>query len=351
MVFLSKRSVGKRGYVQREFRRVLEHTEEIPLGQIHIIPVRLDDCEVPREFTRYQWANLEEAGEFERIVEALYLGIEQRGLPVPKPSASEPLASEPKVSPEPSPTSVVTPPEAPRVVTPETFTNNIGMTFVRIAAGRFLMGSPQSDAQAHSDEKPQHEVWISEPFYLGIHPVTQGQWEAVMGSNPSRFQGDPQRPVERVSWDDVQVFLERLSERDGRAYRLPSEAQWEYACRAGSTGAYCFGDDVGELVNYAWYDANSGNTTHPVGEKQANAWGLYDMHGNVWEWCQDFYSDYQATAATDPRGPDAGAHRVIRGGCWSYSAQLVRSAYRVALGPALRVDYLGFRCSSSEASE
>jgi formylglycine-generating enzyme required for sulfatase activity len=195
-------------------------------------------------------------------------------------------------------------------------------------------------------------VTISQPFYLGSHPVTQAQWEAVMGSNPSRFGGKPEHPVEGVSWDEVQQFLQRLNaRRDGNIYRLPSEAQWEYACRAGSTGAYCFGDDEEQLGAYAWYDDNSGGMTHPVGQKQPNAWGLYDMHGNVWEWVQDWHGPYTAESVTDPSGPTTGAHRVVRGGGWGRPAQGARSADRLWDRPGNRLVSLGFRCLSSALSQ
>ncbi len=233
---------------------------------------------------------------------------------------------------------------------PETITNSIGMTLVRIPAGSFMMGSPDWDTDAYDDEKPQHQVTISQAFYLGIHPVTQAQWQEVMGNNPSHFQGNSQHPVENVSSDDAQQFLERLSELDRRRYTLPREAQWEYACRAGSSGRYCFGDDISQLGNYAWYEDNADGTTHPVGQKQANTWGLYDMHGNVWEWCEAWLGNYQATAVTDPSGPSAGASRVIRGGSWVNSARNARSAYCDRSPPGFRVDFLGFRCLRSEVS-
>ena len=338
LVFLSERSVGKIGYVQREFRWAMYRSEEMPEGYIHTIPVKLDDCAVPRRFSRHQWANLHENGAFDRIVRALHYGLDQRGEPIPEPNAA----------PRPSPS------VPPHTAQPEidTITNDLGMTFVRIPAGVFTMGSPDSDRYAYDNEKPAHQVTISQPFYLGVHPVTQAQWQAVMGSNPSRFEGKPRHPVERVSWDEAQQFLQRLNERrDGYRYALPSEAQWEYACRAGSAGAYCFGDDESQLGAYAWCSDNASGSTHPVGEKQPNAWGLYDMHGNVWEWCQDWYGDYAADAVTDPSGPATGASRVFRGGGWSSSARGVRSAYRNGFHPGLRDVYLGFRCLSSAPSK
>src|SRR4029434_679147 len=156
--------------------------------------------------------------------------------------------------------------------------NSLGMPFVLVPAGEFLMGS----ADGADDERPVHTVRISQPFYLGQYAVTQAQLQAVMESNPSQFTGDPNRPVEQVSWEDVQEFIRRLHAREGgAAYRLPTEAEWEYAARAGSTTAYCFGDDPRQLREYAWYSENSGGQTHPVGQLKPSAWGLYDMHGNV----------------------------------------------------------------------
>ena len=225
---------------------------------------------------------------------------------------------------------------------------------VLIPAGEFMMGSPDSDKDAYAGEKPQHRVRITRPFYLGKYLVTQEQWEAVMGNNPSGFKG-PKNPVEQVSWDDCQKFLEKLNAKVGTEHGkfvLPTEAQWEYACRAASSTRYCFGDDQSGLGEYAWYGANSGNKTHPVGEKKPNAWGLYDMYGNVWEWCADGYDDgYHANSPTDdPTGPATGA-RVIRGGRWFDSAGGCRSAFRSNFGPAIRCSYLGLRVSLVPADE
>ncbi len=230
-------------------------------------------------------------------------------------------------------------------------TNSIGMKLTLIPAGEFMMGSPDSALDA-SSAKPQHRVRITKPFYLGATEVTQGQYEKVMGSNPSRFkESGPDAPVEQVSLEDAQEFCRKLSElaeekKAGRRYRLPTEAQWEYACRAGNAEKYCYGDDESRLGDYAWYSKNSDGKTHQVGQKKANAWGLYDMHGNVWEWCEDWYDGmYYADFPTDdPTGPPGGSYRVHRGGGWNYFAWVCRSAARSNYGsPGYRDPDLGFR--------
>jgi len=233
----------------------------------------------------------------------------------------------------------VSPPE-PRLI------DRFGIAFILIPSGTFQMGSERGS----DDEKPVHTVRLSRPFYLGIYPVTQRQWKAVMGSNPSRFQG-PEHPVEQVSWDKVQEFIRSLNTHEGRAlYRLPTEAEWEYAARAGATGDYSFGDDVTQLSRYAWYEDNARGTTHPVGQLRPNSWGLYDMHGNVWEWVQDWYNNQEyarrttrGTAVVDPAGPAAGSDRVDRGGSWLHTARYCRSAYRLDDAPGLRYGGLGVR--------
>ena len=232
-----------------------------------------------------------------------------------------------------------------------TYTNGIGMEFVLIPAGSFEMGCPSDSEACSDDEKPRHRVTISQPFYLGKFEVTQPQWESVMTDtpNPSSFKGRD-RPVENVSWEDVQKFIEKLNAKEGHnRYRLPTEAEWEYAARAGSTTAYSFGDDAGRLGHYAWYLSNAGTETYPVGQKQPNAWGLHDMHGNVWEWVQDWYDAnyYSAGAALDPLGPGAGEYRVLRGGSLYYDARECRSAYRGRNGPDVRSSNGGFRLALS----
>jgi formylglycine-generating enzyme required for sulfatase activity len=220
--------------------------------------------------------------------------------------------------------------------------NSIGMKFKPILGGTFTMG----DANGDADEAP-HQVTLTRAFELGVYEVTQEQYKKVMGTTPSEFKG-PQNPVEMVSWDDAVEFCRNLSampaeKKAGYIYRLPTEAEWEYACRAGTTTKYCFGDSDSALGDYAWYDENSGNTTHPVGGKKPNPWGLYDMHGNVWEWCQDWYGDYPSGSVTDPQGVKSGSPRVNRGGSWYDTALYARSAARDGYSPDLRFYDLGFR--------
>ena len=241
--------------------------------------------------------------------------------------------------PTPDPTPVATPVEDMEL--PES-ADSIGMEFKLIPAGTFTMG----DASGDDDETP-HEVTLTKPFKMGIHEVTQAQYEQVMGVNPSEFKG-ANNPVENVSWDDAVEFCRRLSELPaekaaGNVYRLPTEAEWEYACRAGTTTKYSFGDDESDFGEYGWYWENSGRTTHPVGSKLPNAWGLYDMHGNVWEWCQDWYGDYPSGSVTDPSGATSSSRRVSRGGGWYITADDCRSAVRGRSLPSLPFYRLGFR--------
>jgi len=204
----------------------------------------------------------------------------------------------------------------------------VTMEFVWIEPGTFAMGSLPSEPDRNADEGPQREVTILRGFWLGKYEITQTQWEGVMGSNPSFFNG-PDRPVERISWHDVRDFIARLNAVGEEIFRLPTEAEWEYACRAGTTTRWSFGDDESSLPDYAWYSGNnSPDETKDVGEKRPNPWGLHDMHGNVAEWCQDWYGSYSSSAQTDPTGPASGSARVPRGGDYDNRARGVRSAYR-----------------------
>ena len=221
----------------------------------------------------------------------------------------------------------------------ETLTNSIGTKFALIPAGEFIMGSEDFDWS-----KPVHTVKIRTPFYLGIYPVTQREWNAIMGNNPSKFNGND-LPVETVSWNKVQDFIKKLNEKESTdKYRLPSEAEWEYAARAGTTTRYSFGDDDSKLGEYAWYSKNSGGKAHPVGKKGANPWGLYDVHGNVWEWVQDEWHDTYNGAPDDGSAWEngIGAYR-NRGGSWFNYAWNCRSASRNYDVPGYRYLDLGFR--------
>ena len=213
---------------------------------------------------------------------------------------------------------------------PRELHNSLGMEFVLIEAGTFAMGAPPPEPGRFDDET-LHQVTLSQPFYLGKYEVTQAQWQAVMGRNPSHFSAcGGTCPVERISWEDTQAFITALNAREGGAvYRLPTEAEWEYAARAGTQTAYHFGDDAARLEQYGWYADNSGGRSHPVGQKQPNAWGVFDMHGNVWEWVHDGDGAYPTGAVTDPRGPRTeSSHRVIRGGGWRSTARGCRAAFR-----------------------
>jgi formylglycine-generating enzyme required for sulfatase activity len=224
-------------------------------------------------------------------------------------------------------------------------------TFVQIPEGEYMMGSEKDKDDENSvpqysisrleivigEEKPVHQVKISS-FEIGKYELTQEQWQSVMGRNPSEFIG-ANLPVEKVSWNDAQEFIKKLNARnDGYTYRLPTEAEWEYACRAGSTGDY-----AGKLDEMAWYRKNSDNKTHPVGQKKPNAWGLHDMHGNVWEWCLDWSGNYSESQSSNPAGSRTGIFRVIRGDGYLRDAAGCRSAFRNGYSPIYSKNDLGLR--------
>ena len=223
-----------------------------------------------------------------------------------------------------------------------TLPGGAAMEMIWCEPGTFMMGSPATEVGRFEDE-PLHRVTLTKGFWLGKYEVTQHQWQSVMGSNPARFKGDD-FPVESVSWEDCQEFIHKVNAVLPCKVRLPTEAEWEYACRAGS-GAAVSGS--GTLDEMAWYDANSDSRTHSVGKNQANAWGFYDMHGNVLEWCADWFGKSDAQSV-DPKGPPVGTFRVLRGGCWFFYARDCRSAYRLKRDPALRNAIYGFRIASSE---
>jgi formylglycine-generating enzyme required for sulfatase activity len=234
---------------------------------------------------------------------------------------------------------------------------------VWIPPGAFVMGSPEDEIDRSQNEAPPTTVTISRGFWMGQREVTQAEYEAVIGRNPSWFNGvrlstdhgtDLSRPVEMVNWNDAVTFCAVLTEREVAAgripadygFRLPTEAEWEYACRAGATTRYSFGDDINtsQLSDYAWWQGNSGGETHSTGQKIPNPWGLYDMHGNVYEWCQDYYADNLSGGnVTDPQGPLGGSDRVVRGGFWLRDAGDCRSAHRSGRSPDTDYSGVGFR--------
>ena len=238
---------------------------------------------------------------------------------------------------------------------PEDYTNSIGMKLKLIPAGEFMMGSPEDEEYRGNDEQ-QHRVRITKPFHLGTTEVTQGQWQQVMGSQPwSGGEGVKEGSdfaATYVSWDDAMEFCSKLSEKEGQTYRLPTEAQWEYTCRAGSRTAYNFGDSHDDLSDCAWWGGILGDGNcqdeqyaHLVGQKRGNAWGLYDTHGNVWEWCHDWYGEgyHEGLSKDDPTGPTTGSYRVYRGGAWYGNAWICRTANRDWNAPDIRDSRLGFR--------
>jgi len=234
----------------------------------------------------------------------------------------------------------------------ESYTNSIGMTFILLPTGTFMMGSPSDEPSRNKHNENQHQVILTQPFYMQLTEVTQAQWEAVMGSNPSYFSGCPTCPVEHVTWYDVQTFIRYMNARGEGTYNLPTEAQWEYAARAGSTTAFYNGGFTPDVSGYdpnldviGWYRYNSGYETHPVAQKTPNVWGLYDMSGNVWEWCRDWYSDsyYDLGTMIDPTGPSSGLYRVVRGGSLGEFPSCCRSAYRNGFIPDVENGGTGFR--------
>jgi formylglycine-generating enzyme required for sulfatase activity len=230
------------------------------------------------------------------------------------------------------------------------FTNGLGMKFVWIPPGSFMMGSPKEEKE-RGDEETHHKITLSKGFYMGIYTVTQEQWKEIMGNNPSFYKGEKNLPVETVSWEDCQKFIKKLREKDKKPYRLPTEAEWEHACRAGTKTPFSFGETIStDQANY------NGNVTYgngkkgvyrekttPVGSFPSNAFGLHDMHGNVLQWCQDWYGDYQQKDVLDPQGPEKGENRVLRGSSWGSFPVNCRSAFRYGVGPGNRGYNDGFR--------
>ena len=225
--------------------------------------------------------------------------------------------------------------------------DGISIDMVKVEAGTFMMGATSEMKDPYSDEKPVHQVTLTNDYYMGKYEVTQALWQAVMGSNPSNFKGD-NLPVENVNWNDCQEFISKLNSLTGRKFRLPTEAEWEYAARGGKKSRGYQYSGSRKISDVAWYEGNSRSKTHPVGRKQANELGIYDMSGNVWEWCSDWYGSYSSSSQTNPMGSDSGAKRVRRGGSWCYIARICRSSYRYGDAPDCRGLYLGLRLALSE---
>jgi formylglycine-generating enzyme required for sulfatase activity len=341
-----------------------------------VIPILIDHAKMPGEadlpsslasLAFFNAIEVDQGRDFHPHVDRLIRGIEfffQQSSTAAVEPRTETIIRAAKPAPE--------PPQPMRKVT-----NSLGMTFVRLEAGEFLMGTtedqvdqlmglfPNSNREWFDAEQPQHPVTISRPFFLGIHQVTQGQYLAVTGNNPSKFKGSDDLPVERVSWLDALNFCNKLSEREqrtpfyritgaqvtvagGEGYRLPTEAEWEYACRARSATLYPFGDEASKLDEHAWYTSNAEGKTHPVGRKSPNHWALHDMLGNVWEWCDDGYHEkyYASSPPADPAGASGASRRVIRGGCWGNSPGGCRPAFRFGRMPGSEHDDLGFRIAT-----
>ncbi len=268
----------------------------------------------------------------------------------PKPAVTKPKpAAKPKAKPKPAPRRNNTSHSGSTssTVSLSAELNKLINNMVYVAGGTFTMGATsEQGSDAFDNESPTHSVTLSS-YYICKYEVTQALWRAVMGNNPSNFKGD-NLPVECVSWDDCQTFINRLNSYTGRNFRLPTEAEWEFAARGGNYSRHYKYSGSNYISDVAWYDGNSSNRTHPVGTKQANELGLYDMSGNVWEWCSDWYGSYSSYSQNDPTGPNSGSDRVLRGGSWCDGASYCRSSCRFNLAPGRRHYDLGLRLVLSQ---
>ena len=224
--------------------------------------------------------------------------------------------------------------------------DGICIEMVKVEAGTFMMGATSEMKDPYDWEKPVHQVTLTNDYYMGKYEVTQALWQVVMGSNPSKYKGD-NLPVEMVSWNECQEFISKLNSMTGRKFRLPTEAEWEYAARGGKKSRSYQYSGSSNISDVAWYDGNSGSKTHPVGTKQANELGIYDMTGNVWEWCSDWYGFYSSSSQTNPTGADSGSSRVFRGGSWYGNARYCRLSFRDCTPPDCRGYNLGLRLALS----
>jgi len=308
---LSSNSISKDGYFQKERKVALDISDEMSVGKIFILPVHLD------MFVS-----------FYRLDERLQKLKEVNLFPIYEDGLERILRVILRTKSDTKPSKMI---------------NSFGIEFIYIQPGIFMMGSPKDEKGRDSNEI-LHQVTLTKGFYIQNTQVTQKQWKALKGNNPSNFKDCEDSPVEQVSWNDVHDFIKKLNNKEGSdKYRLPTEAEWEYACRAGSNTLYCFGNDKNRLKEYAWYDKNAENETHPVGQLNPNDWGLYDMHGNVWEWCSDLFGDYPTFPVSEPAGPISGKRRVLRGGSWYENEWYCRSANRKEDSPESRYSNYGFR--------
>jgi formylglycine-generating enzyme required for sulfatase activity len=336
--------VGEDGFGPWQQQELYAFLSEFVDRDCPVIPVLLPNAptkpELPVFLRQFTWVDF-------RISDPDPMYRLRWGITGKKPQLTN---SAPSLSPLVIPSPVISIPQSPSSFT-ETLPGNIKLEMVKIPAGTFLMGSADNDEDTDDDEKPQHQVNLQE-FYLGKYPITQEQYQAIMGNNPSKFKDNPKNPVEKVSWNDAQEFCQKLNEKTGNIYRLPSEAEWEYACRAGSQTRYYFGDDEKVLGEYAWHGENAGSNTHPVGQKKANKWGLFDMSGNVWEWCEDGWHKNYENAPTDGSAWNDNHsqtnRRVRRGGSWYRNPRNCRSACRNYYG--YRYSSYGFRVVSPQDS-
>jgi sulfatase modifying factor 1 len=360
LVCLSKSSVSKAGYVQKEIRFVLDFAAEQPEGSIVLIPARIEEGvqigDVAEELGRRHWVDLSQEAGYRHLERSLQARARECGASLGNLGSTAPAKATTTASAG-SSLAIERPPWASGAGKDafgqfaEIEVAKVVQRFRWIAPGRFLMGSPTDEPERLNDEV-QHEVMLSSAFWLADTACTQALWQAVTGAKPSYFKGDARNPVENVSWNDVQAFLHQLNRRvPGLQARLPSEAEWEYACRAGTTTPFSFGHKVTpEQVNYNGDFPYAGGEkgryrekTVPVASLPANPWGLYEMHGNVWEWCADWYGDYPTAPQVDPTGPQTGGSRVLRGGSWHRFGRYARCALRSRNRPDLRGQSVGFR--------
>ena len=374
-----------------------------------VVPVLIRPCNIPYRLQRVQYIDFTadyDTG-FSQLLRAL--GIEQPVQPLESTATQEPVVQEPSLPKQSEPTPDEQKPgletekagsrsrmakviaaicivtlitiisivvflkdrqrtDQPKRKPGNVETNSIGMKLVYIPAGEFMMGSSRSAAQLareyetweerFTDEFPQHQVRISEGFWMGQTEVTQGQYKSVMNAQPwsgeDSVQESANNPAVHVTWDDAAAFCRKLSQQEGKTYRLPTEAEWEYACRAGTTTEFSFGDSDSSLGDHAWFYDNASKVgqkyAHSVGQKKPNPWGLYDMHGNVWECCSDWYDEdyYSNSPSVDPKGPPLGAYRSLRGGSWGGDELNLRCSMRSYLSPDYRLHFVGFRVVRSQ---